>query len=144
MRFWKPLLALAVASAALTALFVRAGVLDTLVMVLIGGTLIGAYLLRHHARSNLVYNRHIERDRGLRGDESDQTENRARPAMGVARAGSGDAELNTAAATSEWRFRPAASPGRAHRLGAGDRRPQPEVMLTADLATAATSRVAVE
>jgi hypothetical protein len=60
MRFWR--LQLAWASVAVLALavtlFVRRGVLDVLVMILIGGSLVGMYLLRRYARAELLYRRH--------------------------------------------------------------------------------------
>jgi hypothetical protein len=62
MRFWKPQLALASAVAAVLALvvtlFVRRGVVDVLLMILIGAALVGMYLLRRYARAELLYRRH--------------------------------------------------------------------------------------
>jgi hypothetical protein len=65
MRFWRPQLALASAAAAVLALavtlFVRGGVVDVLVMSLIGAALVGMYLLRRYARAELLYHRHAEK-----------------------------------------------------------------------------------
>ena len=63
MRFWKPQLALASAAAAVLALavtlFVRRGVVDVLLMILIGAALVGMYLLRRYARAELLYHRPV-------------------------------------------------------------------------------------
>jgi hypothetical protein len=62
MHFWKPQLALGLAAAAILAmavlLFVRRGVVDLLLMILVAAALIGMYLLRRYARAQLVYIRH--------------------------------------------------------------------------------------
>jgi hypothetical protein len=61
MRFWKPQLALAsafpVAVALAVTLFIRRGVVDVVMMFLIGAALVGMYLLRRYARAELVYHR---------------------------------------------------------------------------------------
>jgi hypothetical protein len=65
MRSWK--LRLVLAAAAVLALavtvFVRRGVVETLLMILIGSGLVGLYFLRRYARAELLYRRHAERPR---------------------------------------------------------------------------------
>jgi hypothetical protein len=65
MRFWKPQLALASVAAAVLALavtlFVRRGVIDVLLMILVGAALVGMYVLRRYARTELLYLRHEDR-----------------------------------------------------------------------------------
>jgi hypothetical protein len=64
MRFWKAQLALGLAAAAVLAmavtLFVRRGVVDLLLMILVGAALVGMYLLRRYARAELLYTRHAD------------------------------------------------------------------------------------
>jgi hypothetical protein len=64
MRSWKPQLALASVAAAVLALavtlFVGRGVVDVVVMILIGAALVGMYLLRRYARAELLYRGHAE------------------------------------------------------------------------------------
>jgi hypothetical protein len=64
MRLWKPQLALALAAAAALAmavvLFDRRGVVNVLLMILIGAALVGMYLLRRYARAELLYLRHAD------------------------------------------------------------------------------------
>jgi hypothetical protein len=64
MRLWKPQLALALAAAAALALavmlFDRRGVVNVLLLTLIGAALVGMYLLRRYARAELLYLRHAD------------------------------------------------------------------------------------
>jgi hypothetical protein len=59
MRFWKgwPALAAAAVLALAVALFVRRGVIDVLLMILMVAALVGMYLLRRYARAELLYRR---------------------------------------------------------------------------------------
>jgi hypothetical protein len=66
MRLWKPRPASALAAAAALALavmlFDRHGVVNVLLMILIGAALVGMYLLRRYARAELLYLRHSDTD----------------------------------------------------------------------------------
>jgi hypothetical protein len=66
MRLWKPQLASALAAGAALALavmlFDRRGVVNVLLMILIGAALVGMYLLRRCARAELLYLRHADTD----------------------------------------------------------------------------------
>ncbi len=66
MRLWKPQLASALVAGAALALavmlFDRRGVVNVLLMILIGAALVGMYLLRRYARAELLYLRHADTD----------------------------------------------------------------------------------
>jgi hypothetical protein len=67
MRFWKPQLVLGLAAAAVLALavtlFVRRGLVDVVLVIVIGAALVGMYLLRRYARAELLYLRHADHRR---------------------------------------------------------------------------------
>jgi hypothetical protein len=81
MRFWKPQLASGLAAAATLALavllFVRRGVVDLLLMILVAAALAGMYLLRRYARAALVYSRHADTRRRTPRPESEPTDTEA-------------------------------------------------------------------
>ena len=69
MRFRKAQLVLAAAAvlALAVTLFVRSGVVDVLLVIVIVAALVGMYMLRRYARAELLYRRHAEpRRRGAR------------------------------------------------------------------------------
>jgi hypothetical protein len=106
MRFWKPQLALASAAAAVLALavtlFVRRGVVDVLVMILIGAALVGMYLLRRYARAELLYRGPAESRRRVHRTEPEPVRH-ASPSGRGDPSGSGDASAVHARPTSSVR-----------------------------------------
>jgi len=78
MRFWKLPLALVAAATVLAlavTVFVRHGVVETLLMVLLGGALVGMYLMRRYARAKLLYRRHAVRRSRPRRTEPEPVRN---------------------------------------------------------------------
>jgi hypothetical protein len=67
MRFWKSQPVFTSAAAAVAALavmlLVRRGVVDVLIMILIGTALVGMYVLRRYARAELLYRGRSEPER---------------------------------------------------------------------------------
>jgi hypothetical protein len=89
MRFRKlrPALAAAAVLALAVTVFVRHGVGETLLMMLVGATLVGMYYLRRYARAELLYRRHAQRRRRPARTEPERVSNarviEARPDLAV-------------------------------------------------------------
>jgi hypothetical protein len=129
MRFRKLNLVVVSAAAAVVALavtlYVRGGLIDALLMILIGAGLVGMYLLRRYARAHLLYNRHAASNRSTA---------RLRP-VGVTPPGRAVPASSTGTAPPAGPKRSASQPGRwrpldavpgavAHSNGQGPDRPR--------------------
>jgi hypothetical protein len=94
MRFSKPQLAWAVVAGTVAALavtpFVTRGVVEVLLTVGLGATLVGLYWLRRYARAELLYSRYAERRRRRSAVSDDTPARTTRSADGAGPLGSGD------------------------------------------------------